>query len=216
MTSKKIFYLMLGVLGLLVLVGGATVYLGTSMLKSESDKLLTNKLDNKVLEEQQVALVQANKDIEKYSELENIAKTVVPKDKDQAKTVREIVKLAEESGIRIGTITFPTSNLGTATPKPTTNNTSGEDSSSSSSSKPAEPSISQVKPVDGLNGVYQLEITVDSDDNVPVPYSRFIDFLEKLEQNRRTSQVTNITVEPAAKNRDYVTFSLVVNTYIKP
>lgn len=215
MTSKKIFYGMLGIVSLLVIIGAAVVYLGTSMLKKESDKLMANKLDNKVLEEQQVALVQANKDIEKYSELEEIAKTVVPQDKDQAKTVREIVKLADESGIRIGTVTFPSSNLGQAAAKPVTTN-SEDGGSSSTAAKPAEPTISQVKPVDGLNGVYQLEITVDSDDNAPVPYSKFIAFLKKLEQNRRTSQVTNITVEPAAKNPDYVTFSLVVNTYIKP
>lgn len=213
MSSKKVFFLMLGVLAVLVLVGMATLFFGSSMLKKQSDKLLSLKLDNKVLDEQQVALVQANKDIEKYSELEKIAKSVVPKDKDQAKTVREIVKIASEAGIRIGSITFPASNLGQAAPKPAANTDGGD---SATTPKATESPVTQVKPVEGLNGVYQLEITVDSDDNAPVPYSRLIDFLKRLEQNRRTSQVTNITVEPSSRNRGQVTFSLVVNTYIKP
>ena len=49
-----------------------------------------------------------------YSPLEKIAKIVVPQDKDQAKAVLEIVKIAGESGIKPTAINFPVSTLGNA------------------------------------------------------------------------------------------------------
>jgi hypothetical protein len=61
-----------------------------------------------------------------------------------------------------------------------------------------------------------MEITVASDDNHPVPYTSVIDFLTRLEQNRRTAQVSTINVQPDAKRKDLVTFNVVVIVYIKP
>ena len=186
------------------------------MLQKKSSKLVDLKLENKVLEEQQSALLKANKDIEKYAELESITKAIVPQDKDQAKSVREIIKIAQESGISIASIAFPSSTLGTAAPKATTNSTGSDSSNSPQQNTPVTPPVSQVKPVEGISGVYQLEITVQSDTAKPVSYSNLIFFLTRLEQNRRTAQVSKINIQPDPDDIRLLTFNLVINVYIKP
>lgn len=211
MTPKRAFFI---TLGLLVLVGALTitgVVLGTSMLKKKSAELVELKLQDQLIEEQQTALIQAGKDIEKYQELETIAKTIVPQDKDQAKTVREIITLADQSSVKINSITFPDSTLGTkqATPAPST---SGD--GSTTAPKVQTPAISQVKPVDGITGLYQLEVTIAAD-QVAATYNQLIDFLSRLEQNRRTAQVTSISINPGA-NRNLVEFDLTMNVFVKP
>lgn len=203
-----------------MLVGGllAMVYFGDQILQTKSKKLVELKLDNKVLDEQQIALLQANKDIEKYSELDKIARQIVPQDKDQAKTVREIVRIAEQSGVKLSAINFPASNLGQPTPKTTTqsDDASKNNSGSTTPAKPTTPPVTQVKPADGIPGLYAMEITIQQDSNSPIPYSRLIDFLSRLEKNRRTAQVTSVTIQPNAQDRSRLTFNLIVNVYIKP
>lgn len=212
MTSKKVFFIMVGSV---VLVTGLTIGAivgGTSMLKSKSAQLVELKLQDRLIEEQQVALVQANKDIEKYQELESVARTIVPQDKDQAKTVREIITLGDQSRIKISSINFPTSTLGTKAPvaSPTTNS-----DGTTTAPKVQTPPISQVKPVDGINGLFQLEVTINVDDVAPT-YNQLIDFLSRLEQNRRTAQVTSISINPSGNNRNLVEFNLTMNVFVKP
>lgn len=220
MNSKKAYYGLLGLICLLVIGSVAALFLGNSMLQNKSTKLVDLKLENKVLEEQQSALIRANKDIEKYAELENITKAIVPQDKDQAKSVREIIKIAQESGISIASISFPTSTLGTPTVKPSGGSGSGDSSNSGSSqqsqSTPAAPPVSQVKAVDGISGVYQLEITIQSEPTKPVSYSNLIFFLTRLEQNRRTAQVSQINISPNPDDIRFLTFNLTINVFIKP
>ncbi len=215
MSTKKVYFGLIGVLVLLVIGAGAALFLGNAMLQSKSSKLVELKLENRVLEEQQVALKQANKDIEKYAELETITKNIVPQDKDQAKSVREIIQIANESGINIASITFPTSTLGAAQPKPAP----AADTGGTETPKPAAPAappVTQVKPVSGINGVYELEITIQSDANQPTTYASLINFLTKLEQNRRTAQVAQINIQPKPDDIQSLTFSIVINVFIKP
>lgn len=202
---------MMGVLALGLILLIATVVLGNTLVNKQSAKLLNLKLDNRVLDEQQSALTIANKDIQKYTDLNKVAKSIVPQDKDQAKTVREIVTIAKESGIPIASISFPSSTLGQAAPK-----TANTPDSTSTAPKVTVPPVTQVKPVEGIVGVYQMEITVQSDSSQPVPYSAFINFMKNLEKNRRTAQVSNITITPYSKDINLVTFSLGINVFIKP
>ncbi|HSX43703.1 MAG TPA: hypothetical protein VLE69_00165 [Candidatus Saccharimonadales bacterium] len=213
MNSKRVFFLMCAVVGILLIATVGIVIAGNQMLHKKASSLTSYKLDNKVLDEQQSSLNQAKKDIEKYSDLEKIAKSVVPQDKDQAEAVREIVKIAADNGIFLSNISFPVSTLGQTAPK-----ASSTDQSSSSSSATASkaPPVTQVQAVDGIPGVYTLQITMQQDSNKPVTYDKFISFLTGLEQNRRTSQVTNITVTPNPGDRSKITFGLTVQAYIKP
>ena len=211
MTSKKMFFVMIGLIGLVSLLIVGAVVGGDMLLKKQSDKLVSLKLDNQVLEGQQTALAQAKRDLQTYSELETVAKQVVPQDKDQARAVREIVSLAAAAGIKISSIGFPASTLGQAVPKATT-----DDKSAVSTTTPAAPTVSQVKPVSGIDGLYQLDITVTSDAANPSTYQGLINFLTRLEQNRRTAQVSQISITPDSTNRLRLNFTLTITVYIKP
>lgn len=203
MNSKRVFYGLIVVLVLTIVGGGAMLYEGDTMLAKQNDKLTKLKLESASLDQVQASLINAKKDIVQYSAIESIAKTVVPQEKDQARTIREIVKLAAESKISIASITFPNSTLGNA---PT---------AGAGAAQAAPTSVTQTKKVEGINNVEQLEITVSSETSKPIPYSSFIRFLEKLEQNRRTSQVATINIQPVPENRNLVTFTLILNVYIK-
>lgn len=207
MTSKHVSYILTAIIILLGLASVASVYYGNSYLADKSQNISNLKIENYTLEEQQRSLIQAKKDIEKYAELERTAKSVVPQEKDQARTVREIVKIASESGVPIANISFPASTLGQAA-KPS----SAQPSTGASAAGPT----TQVKPVEGINGVYLLEISVQSAPGTPVRYESMLNFLSKLQQNRRTAQVTNLTVTPSPTDRNRVVFTLTINAYIKP
>lgn len=198
MTSKRLFFVLCSALLLLASASIAGTVFGNAYLERETQDIVTLKAESFALDEQSRSLVQAKKDIEKYSELERISKSIVPQEKDQARTVREIISLAEQSGVSISNISFPASNLGQAT------------------AKPATPGTTQVKPVEGIPNVYQLEISIQSDSSKPVPYQSMLNFLARLEQNRRTAHITNLSVTPHNNDRNRVTFNLTVNAYIKP
>ncbi len=70
--------------------------------------------------------------------------------------------------------------------------------------------------VDGIPGVYALPITIQQEATAPITYAKFISFLQSLENNRRTAQVSNVNVTPNTQDRSKLTFSLTVNAYIKP
>lgn len=207
MTPKRFYYLMIVFNILSIIIVLAIVYFANQLIKTQADKLVTARTTTKVAEEKQTALIQAKKDIDKYGSLNEIARSIVPQDKDQAKTVREINKLASESGIVITDIKFQTSNLGQKVP--VTLNPDGTPSANGA------PPISQVKSVEGIKGVYTLEINVTSSESKPVPYNQFVSFLEKLENNRRTAHVSQITIRPN-EILGGVSFSLTLNAYVKP
>lgn len=209
MNSKRVFYVMSGVLAVLVLAILGTAYLASGMLESRAATLQGLKLKNRVLTEEQTGLIKAKKDIAKYSSLEKIAKTIVPQDKDQAQTVREIVKLANASGINPSSITFPASTLGALT-------TGIGGTAPPAAASAARSNLTQLTPVKGITGLYVLPITITQDSTSPVPYARLVEFLNRLEQNRRTAQVSSIVLQPSATNRDMLSFTLTVDEYIKP
>lgn len=198
--------------GILAVLSLGAVYFGNKLLIKESSTLVAKKLENRVLDEQQNALSLVSKQSEKYAQLESIAKSVVPQDKNQAKAVREIVALADQSGISLQSITFPTSSLGASS-----SSSSGSSGSSSNSGSTTKPTVTetQVKPVSGINGVYQLDITVQSSPSKPVSFAQLTDFLSKLEKNRRTAQVTGLTITPSGTSGK-LSFSLIISVYLKP
>jgi hypothetical protein len=198
-TSKRLFFVLCAVLVLLTAGSIAGMVVGDKKLQQKSDRLVALKTESMALQAQQQSLIQAKKDVQKYSELEKIAKTIVPQDKDQARTVREIVKIADSTRIKISNISFPSSTLGQVGAK-----------------APTSGGATQVKPVVGISGVYEMEITIQSDTNVPVAYPNLLSFLQKLEQNRRTAHVISLTVNPSTIDRNKVTFGLVLDVYIKP
>jgi len=109
------------------------------------------------------------------------------------------VNIAAASGIpALTSISFPASTLGITT------------------SGSPKPNLTQLTPVTGTSGVYNLEITVTQGNTNSVPYTDFLNFLSGLEQNRRTAEVTSISIEPDATNPSNVSFTLIINEFIKP
>ncbi len=197
MTSKRVFIVLSSSLVALAVLIGVTAFAANTLLQKQSKKLLGLKAEAQALDQQQTSLIRAKKDIEKYAALKDIAKTVVPQDKDQAQAVREIVSIAERNGVKLSTIGFTASTLG--------GGASGVRSSP----------ISQAQKVPNISGVYQLPITIQQDVNKPITYGQYINFLGELENNRRTAQVSSINIQPT-KDRQHLTFSLQLNEYIKP
>lgn len=212
-TSKRAFLIMLSTTVLLATLAGVVVYGGMNALQRKGNDLAQLKEKQEVLKKRETALIGAKRDIQDYADLEKISKAIVPQEKDQARTVREIVTIASTSGIQLESIQFPASTLGTL------KKTKGSSSSSTSSQKgvaATDPNKTQLTAVPGISGLYAMEIQIQSNKKAPIPYSRLLGFLEKLEQNRRTAHVTNISIEPSKENRNLVTFTVTLNVYIKP
>ena len=199
MDNKKLGLILAGVASLLGIGLFASVFFANKLLSTKSVELSKLKAQSQVADELQISLRKNRADITKYADLNKIAKTVVPQDKNQAQTVSEIVKIANDSGItKLTSITFPASTLG------------------GTGAAKAQASLTQVTPVKGIAGVYLLPITITQDSNNTVRYAQFITFLQKLENNRRTAQVSSISITPDGKNPNNISFTLIVNEYIKP
>lgn len=202
MKSKQLYFVLVGVL--ILLLGGffGIAYGANTFMGGQAKKLSKLRGDSVTLDALQTTLAKNKQDIAKYSDLNTIAETVVPQDKDQAEAVREIVNLAQQSGIKkLSSIAFPVSTLGT---------TGG---------KKVDPNLTQLTPIKDMPGVYQLQITITQSEDDKVPYSQFTTFLSKLEQNRRTAQVSSISIQPdttTTTSAGYVAFNLIINEFIKP
>lgn len=215
MNSRKLYYVLIGVICLLFVGLLAGAYGTNTVLTARANKLTSLKAKSQALNQEQLGLASAKKEVKTYSGLEKVAKAVVPEDKDQAEAVREIVNIAAANGISLSAINFPASTLGNVS------TSSSAASSTSASTSPAKPNakaakLSQLQPVKNIPGVYVLQITVQGDPNKPVSYSSFINFLNDLEHNRRTAQISSITLQPNANNPNLLTFTLTLNEYIKP
>lgn len=213
MTSKRLYFVLIGTIVILfvALIGGT--YQVNETLTSRAKKLTSLKAKNAALAQEQIVMKKAKQDIKTYSELQKITRSIVPEDKSQAEAVREIVKIAADNGVELASITFPASTLGgpATAVKP---DTAATPPAAANSSKTG--SLSQLMPVKSIPGVYQLNITVQSDTSQPVRYDKFISFLGALERNRRTAQVSTISLEPDKENRNFLSFTLNLNEYIKP
>lgn len=219
--SRRLQYILLGVLGLLVISFLALTIMGMSMINEKSEKMVDLKLQSKVAQSQLDNLALAKKEIEQYSYFKEVAKSVIPDDKDQAQAVLDIVRYAEESGILIQSITFPSSNLGPGAGAGAATPTTGSTSATTASPSTA---TSQAKPVPDIKGLYSLELTITPESGTTLPaeqqitYPKMLKFLEKIERNRRTAQITQVNVQPQTNNStgEYIDFSLIINIFIKP
>jgi len=202
------------VLGLSIVVFVAVAFVGLSQLSSKSKSLVDLKLQSKVLESQLTNLQITKKQLQKYSFFNSVAKTVIPNDKDEAPAVIDVYRKAQASGIALQSIVFPASNLGGASASSTTTGTATVSGSSVTSSAP-----SQTTPVGGIPGLYSLKLTITpqigqgASSQVLPTFSKFIDFLTRIENDRRTAQITEIDISP---NDTALNFSLVLNIFIKP
>lgn len=207
---KQFFYVMTGIFTLSIIGGGVMLYTANGMLEKRSSNVVALKLESAEVEAQQTAYQAAKKDVEKYAYLNDIINSALPQDKDQARSVREIFLLAKQAGITIKSVQFPSSTLGAVT--------SAAGASASAGAKNS--AVTQAKAVDGLKGVYSIETIVTpfaDEKQYKVSYSQLIDFLSKIESNRRAMQVASIQLTPLGQNTsDSISFTLTLNIFIKP
>lgn len=196
---------------------GITVF-GLSLLSKKSQSLADLKNQSQTADSQLVNLVQAKKDVAKYSYFKSIANTVIPADKNQAQAVLEINQIANDSGISIQSITFPASTLGgIAGTTPST----GATAQSAVGAAATKTALTQAKPVPGVPGLYSLQLTItpatgkDVPANKQVTYAKMLDFLKRIENNRHTAQISQVNIQPATDSQE-ITFSIVINIFIKP
>lgn len=212
--SKTLRWLLIASLALSVIVFVAIIMLGLSSLTHESQHMGDLKAKSQAVNDELLNLEQSKKDVEKYSYFKDVAQTVIPKDKDQAKAVLDIFQFAQDSGIRIQSITFPASSLGGRTSTSKT-----QDATSSSASSAA---ITQAKPVSGIPGLYSLPLTITPQTsstlppNLTVTYPKILSFLKSIENNRRTAQITSIVIQPPTEVGRSLSFTLTINIFIKP
>jgi cell division protein FtsL len=207
--SRRLRLLLLGGLAASAIAFFVVSFYGLSVLSSKSKAMVDLKVQSQAADNELSNLEVSKKQVDKYSYFKDIAKTVIPNDKDQAQAVLEINQMANASGIAIQSVTFPTSTLGLRT---TT------DATSTSATQSA---ITQAKPVTGIPGLYSLEliITPQSGNDVPadkqITYDKMLDFLSRIENNRHTAQITQVDIKPAAAVQA-LSFTLTINIFIKP
>jgi hypothetical protein len=215
-SSKQLRLGLFVLLGLSVVLFVAVTVLGLSKLSKKSQQVIDLKIQSKTLDNELLSLASAKKQVATYSYFNDVAKTVIPNDKDQAQAVVDILNLADSSGIQIQSVTFPSSSLGV---------TSLTTSGTSSSSSATKSVVSQAKPVTGISGLYALPLSVtpQSGDQIPASrkstYPKLLSFLSKIESNRRTAQIDQVNIQPLENSSGptgELNFSLTINIFIRP
>lgn len=205
MSAKKFYYVWLGIIAGLVLVLGASVYFMNSLLVASSAKLVTAKLDSRVAEERETYYIQAKKDVEKYKDVGDTLSKVLPKDKDQARAVAEVYRIADETGTSIKQISFPSSSLG--------EKKAAVAAGSTTPAATATTTVTQTKPVDGVTGVLAVDTQIEFGRSMN--YQQLISFLEKIEKNRRNMQISAITITPTNSNNQ-LDIQISIKVFVKP
>ncbi|OGL34703.1 hypothetical protein A3F65_03340 [Candidatus Saccharibacteria bacterium RIFCSPHIGHO2_12_FULL_47_16b] len=209
MSSSRMRLVLIATLALVSIVFLAIVFGGLNIIGQQSKKMVNLKLESHTANAQLTSLASAKKQVEQYAYFNDVAKTVVPSDKNQAQAVLDIYQMANESGINLQTVTFPASSLGSTAKKTDTDAKAVE----------AATAISQATPVEGIKGLYSLSLTItpQTDPETPadkrVTYGKFLDFLKRVETNRRTAQITSVNVTPTSSQFGFI---ITVNIFIKP
>lgn len=208
MNSKKLFIVLLSSLFLIFAGSIAITVYSVKIFSKSGEELMNSKTEEAILKNDIKELKKAKLDLKKYLELDKVARAIVPQEKDQARTVREIIALANESKIGIDSIKFPESTLGQKLPPK---------SKSTNKSRSTMPEGStQIMEIEGLKGVYVMPIDVVVGEDNATTYSQLIDFLSRLEKNRRTSHINSLSIDNSEKDSKLIEFSIQINAYIKP
>ena len=220
MSQNRLRLILLGLLAGASLLFFIIAFGGLTLLSAKSQRLVELKTQSKTVDAQSSSLAASKKQVEQYAYFNDIAKTVLPEDKDQAQATADIFRLADQSGIAIASVTFPASSLGTST-----KTDSSSSDSTNATTAPAASAISQAKAVEGIAGLYALELTINPQsgsgvaESKLVTYPKLLDFLSRIEHNRRTAQITKVNIQPQITElgpSQFINFTLVINIFIKP
>lgn len=196
MNAKKAYYVFIAILALCILGVIGTIYIGNNIIQKSSANLIRAKLESTSADIKEQTYLQARKNLEEYSTLNETIAQILPSTKDQAQAVRNLYQIGDETEIIIGDIQFPTSTL-------------GESGSSES--------VTQAQKVKGMAGVLGIDINVRLSpvSGDAISYDNLIRFLQEVELNRRSMQIKQITVNADQQNGG-VEAELTLTIFIKP
>jgi gas vesicle protein len=195
--AKKTYFLLLGLLLASIVGAIAAIFIGNMIMQKSSDNLVKAKLDSIGADTEEQTYLQARKNLERYSTLNETISQVLPKSKDQAQAVKALYQIGDETGIIVSNIQFPTSTLG--------------------QKSTAVGSVTQAKAVTGMPGVQGIDISIEllPASGKSISYANMIKFLQDVELNRRNMQIKQISVNADVTNSG-VTFKLTLTIFVKP
>jgi type II secretory pathway component PulM len=196
MNAKKAYYVFIAILALCILGVFVTIYIGNGIMQKSSSKLVQTKLEDISADTKEQTYLQARKNLEEYSSLNETISQILPSTKDQAQAVKNLYQIGDANGIIVSDIQFPTSTLG--------------ESSSSESVTQAE----KVKDMPGVLGI-DINVKLKSVSGDTINYGDLIKFLQEVELNRRSMQIKQITVN-ADQERGGVQAQLTLTIFVKP
>lgn len=205
LNSKKLHTIL--IISILLVMGGsvALTFYALSVMKSKSDKLISTKLETTEINASRELELKHRADLIKNKSNIEMLQKIVPKTKDQALAVAELLNIANDNDLNIGSMTFPASELGAAT------------------KNSANTSVTQTKPVEGISGILGIEMTISqlnrkgASAGSGVSYTQLINTLQSIEKNRRTMQIKNIQIQPVIKLNTVVGYSptITINLFVK-
>lgn len=216
--SKRYYYLLL-LSSLLLFIGAILLTIYTnSWLTKKSETLVTLKLETAALEEEQKVSQKAANYLEENESMRLLLEKIVPKNKDQANAIGELLKISDEIGVTINTFSFPASELGN-----NTKNVAVAGTAPASTTSGAD-IVTQAKPVINIPGILGIEVSLSQidrrggDSGSGITYDQLLRFLEAIEKNRRTMQIKTMQVSPLKSSNGKINgYSLVltINIFVK-
>lgn len=180
------------------------LYYASQWLNASGNELSSLRNEVASLDKQRNDLDNARRLLKDYEFERSLLPQVLPKDKDQARVIREINQIADLVDLNIASISFPSSTLGTQTLRAPTQAESSTPTSNGSATSadqaPAPKSVSQATPVKDIPGVQSVEITLGAINSKKLPkdtgmrYDEMIDFIRLLERNQRTIQIRSLGI----------------------
>ncbi len=201
MNSKKVFITLIVIIVLLVIATAGVFYGANILLKKSSTKLSQLKIENAVIEQNEKVYQKAKNDLIKYQDLKVAVNEALPKEKDQAKALKELIQIGNTTGVKIEKIEF-------------TDSTLGDKAKTTTSPTAAGTAITQAKPISGISGVQGIEMKITlagPNSNTAINYNSFIEFLDLVSNNRRSMQISNLNIQPNLKKAD-----VTINIFVKP
>jgi Tfp pilus assembly protein PilO len=186
MGPKKAFFLIVGIVALTIVSGGAVYYMADMYLSKKAQEISVLKADLEIVELKITSARQAQDDLQRLRFIEDITEAVLPPDKIQADLVGELIAFADKANVRLDAISF----------KPTDAN--------------ATVPISQTEPLPDVPGVNALPVDL----TVNGSYDNLLRFLTNIETNRRKMQVETLSMSPD-EEEGTVSGSMKINVYVR-
>lgn len=189
-SMNKVLKLSLLFLGLLTV---AVLYFANARLTNIAKETAKVRAEVEAGHQQIETYQQTKAKVDSLGYVTELANKVLPKDPDQSAAVAELSQFAVRSGLQVSQITFV--DAGKTTPTST--------SSKDSKKKSIIPKGVTIVPV-------EIQLLPGAN------YNSLLDFLKSIENNRRKTQITSITIAPDVKDRSKLSqVTIDLNLYAK-